>query len=148
MPANELFHPANQLTPHIIKKKIEHCLPTTPIGRDGGKEVSLPSVHILSFPLLIPTRTAHINYLPKRSYEKKNRQIMLYTKLHSHRSLQSNARYSSIKPSASITLGNSSPWSLLDVVLGWVTSTDGLHKTALRPCTHNLTCTRIFQKWI
>lgn len=55
--ANELFHPANQLTPHIIKKKIKHCLPTTAIGRDRGQAVSLPSVHILPFPLLIPTRT-------------------------------------------------------------------------------------------
>lgn len=57
---------------------------------------------------------------------------------HTHRSLQSKARYSSISPSASITLGNSSPWLQLGVTLGWVTSTEGRHKTALRPCTHNL----------
>lgn len=60
-----------------------------------------------------------------------------HTSTHTHRSLQSKARYSSISPSASITLGISSPWLLLGVTC-WVTSTEGRHKTALRPCTHNL----------
>ncbi len=69
--------------------------------------------------------------------------LLFVTHKQTHRSLQSKARYSSISPSASITLGNSSPLLLLGMAWGWVTSNVGRHKTALRPCTHNLPHTHI-----
>ncbi len=69
--------------------------------------------------------------------------LLFVTHKQTHRSLQSKARYSSISPSASITLGNSSPLLLLGMAWGWVTSKVGRHKTALRPCTHNLPHTHI-----
>lgn len=67
-----------------------------------------------------------------------NNKLPFVTHKQTHRSLQSKARYSSISPSASITLGNSSPLLLLGMAWGWVTSKVGRHKTALRPCTYNL----------
>lgn len=102
---NQLLHPADQLLPHVVKQQVEDGLTAAAVRRDG-RETAGPASRLGTVLLTLVVPDGNKNNQSNKSNQGTERTDFSGSSAEmTHKSLLSKARYSSIRPSASITVG-------------------------------------------
>lgn len=138
MALNQLLHPANQLLPQVVKQQVKDSLTAAPV-RGNGRKTARPASRLRTvlLTLIVPGRNRKISLTSV--IMTLSRWVLLESSAEmTHKSPLSKARYSSIRPSTSITVGFSWPEPLQLPAHVSNSAKDGLLSSALLPCTFNL----------